>query len=288
MRLKFLKEKISQVVIAAVVLSALNTAALASNIPSIVEVPAGKFIAGSNLAEREYGYAIDEMVYGHTVTRDRKWYDYERPRSVENIAAFNITKTPITNSQYNAFIEATGHKAPQVDKSTWDAYGLIHPYERSLRFQWHGYKMPDGRGGHPVTMVTIADVKAYANWLSAKTEQTWRLPTELEWEKAVRGTDGRYFPWGNEFDATKLNSHDNGPFDTVPVGSFPQGVSPFGVLDGAGQVFEWVSDSPQANRHIVKGGSWDDQGCGTCRAAASHTRPDTIKHILVGFRLVRK
>lgn len=258
----------------------------ASEIPETVLIPSGSFITGSDQTEREYGYTIDEKAYGHTVTRDRGWYDFEAERGQVNTGAYYIALTPITNEQYNAFITSTSHIAPQVDEQTWKYYRLIHPYERSIKFQWPNNEMPKGRGKHPVTMVTIADVTAYAAWLSEKTGKFWRLPTGLEWEKAMRGTDGRYFPWGNEFDASKLNSHDNGPFDTVAVASFPDSASPFGVLDGAGQVFEWIADSPRKNRHIVKGGSWDDQGCGTCRIAASHTRPDTIKHILVGFRLI--
>ena len=133
-----------------------------------------------------------------------------------------------------------------------------------------------------------ADAQAYANWLSAQTGERWRLPYESEWEKAVRGTKGNYFPWGNEFVPTYLNSHDAGDFATTPVGIFPKGASEYGVLDGAGQVFEWTMTKAGEGRRIVKGGSWDDKGCGICRSAARHSRPEALKHILIGFRLVRK
>ena len=145
-----------------------------------------------------------------------------------------------------------------------------------------------GREDHPVVLVSHSDAIAYATWLSRETGQLWRLPSEAEWEKAVRGTDGRRFPWGDAFDPARLNSHDEGPFDTVPVGRIRAGASPYGLLDGAGQVFEWTATPAGPGRHIVKGGSWDDKGCGVCRPAARHGRPDNIKHILIGFRLVRE
>jgi formylglycine-generating enzyme required for sulfatase activity len=173
-----------------------------------------------------------------------------------------------------------------VDKATWNGYGLIHPFERTRRHAWHNGRPPKGRVDHPVVLVSHADARAYATWLSARTGQIWRLPNALEWEKAARGVDGRHFPWGDAFDPALLNSHDLGPFDTRPVGQFPAGASSFGLLDAAGQVFEWTSSPGNPGRYLVKGGSWDDKGCGVCRPAARHARPQNIKHILIGFRLV--
>ena len=135
-------------------------------------------------------------------------------------------------------------------------------------------------------MATWDDANAYAEWLSKKTGRKWRLPTELEWEKAARGDSGRIFPWGNNWDPTLLNSYDRGPFDTMPVGKFSDGQSPYGMRDAAGQVFEWTSTPAGKGRYIVKGGSWDDKGCGVCRASARHSRLHSIRHILVGFRLI--
>ena len=137
-------------------------------------------------------------------------------------------------------------------------------------------------------LVSLADAEAYADWLSTVTGKRWRLPTAKQWEKAARGTDGRRFPWGDTYKPHYLNSHDQGPFDTVPVGSYPEGASPFGMLDPAGQVFEWTRTATNAERRLVKGGSWDDRGCGVCRPAARHGRPATLKHILIGFRLVHE
>ena len=92
-------------------------------------------------------------------------------------------------------------------------------------------------------------------------------------------------------DILHIDSADGGPHDTVAVGSYPAGDGPYGLHDGAGLVFEWTA-TPAGNdrsgngRYIVKGGSWDDRGCGVCRPAARHGRPAALRHILIGFRLV--
>ncbi len=255
--------------------------------PATVYVPAGFFMAGSTRTEREMAYGLDEAAYGHSRTRTRKWYENERDFKTLSTRAYYISQTQITNQQYAAFIHDTGYPVPGVDRQTWDSYGLIHPFERTRRFAWQNEGYPVGRGDHPVVLVSYDDAQAYARWLSRLTGDHWRLPDEEEWEKAARGPDGQIFPWGNVFDPERLNSHDSGPFDTTNVGSFPSGDSPYGLRDGAGQVFEWTSSSYTEGRYVVKGGSWDDKGCGICRAAARHTRAGDLKHILIGFRVVR-
>lgn len=258
-------------------------------VPETVPIPAGTFIAGSDTAEREMAYRLDEAAYGHNRTRQWGWYDSERTRREITLPAFEITRTPIANAQYAAFIRDTGHPAPDVDAKSWRSYGLIHPYERTRRHAWRDGSPPPARAEHPVVLVSHDDARAYARWLGSLTGDDWRLPTELEWEKAARGTDGRHFPWGDRYEPGRLNSHDAGPFDTVPVGRYPSGASPFGLLDAAGQVFEWTAThAPGQGRYLVKGGSWDDKGCGVCRPAARHGRPAGLKHILIGFRLVRE
>jgi formylglycine-generating enzyme required for sulfatase activity len=255
-------------------------------LPELTAVPAGPYIAGSDRDEREFAYRLDEAAYGHARTREWKWYENEPARERRETGAYRITRTPITNDQYAAFVAATGHRAPDVDPATWAGYRLIHAYERTRRHAWRDDRPPPGRDTHPVVLVSHGDAEAYAAWLSEATGRVWRLPREDEWEKAVRGDDGRVFPWGDDWDPGRANSHDRGPFDTLPVGSFPAGAGPFGLLDGAGQVFEWTATPAGAGRYLVKGGSWDDSGCGICRPAARHGRPEGIKHILIGFRLV--
>ncbi|MBT3629540.1 MAG: SUMF1/EgtB/PvdO family nonheme iron enzyme [Rhodospirillaceae bacterium] len=254
--------------------------------PQVVSISAGEFIAGSDQAEREAAYALDEAAYGHDRTRQFGWYDRERRRASHRLPAFQITRTAITNAQYAIFVAETGHPAPDVDETTWEDYGLIHPYQRTRRHAWQNGKPPKGRADHPVVLVSHHDARAYAAWLSGRSGKPWRLPSALEWEKAARGSAGRRFPWGDRFDPARLNSHDLGPFDTLPVGQYPAGASPYGLMDAAGQIFEWTDSPGNPGRFLVKGGSWDDKGCGVCRPAARHARPQTIKHILVGFRLV--
>jgi len=255
-------------------------------IPETIEIPQGVFISGSGPAEREDAYRLDEAAYGHSRTREWGWYDSERKRGKINTTRYRITKTLITNAQYRVFVRETGHPAPDVDEDTWNSYGLVHPYKRTRRHAWKNGAPPDGRLHHPVVMVSHADAQTYGEWLSKKTGKIWRLPSEAEWEKAARGTDGRWFPWGDSYDPKRLNSHDLGPFDTVPVDSVNGGESPFGLVDPAGQVFEWTSTNAKKGHYLVKGGSWDDKGCGICRPAARHSRPESLKHILIGFRLV--
>lgn len=256
--------------------------------PELVTIPAGPFVRGSDQHERESAYRLDEAAYGHSVTRQQQWYAQELPRSEAYTAAYAITRTPITNAQYARFVAATGHRVPAVDAATWLSYGLLHPHSATRRFAWHQGSYAEGRGDHPVVLVSRADAEAYAQWLSAVSGRAWRLPTSIEWEKAARGREGWHFPWGERFDAQRLNSADAGPFDTVPVGRYPQGASPFGLLDVAGQVYEWTATPAGPGRALVKGGSWDDRGCGVCRPAAGHGRPVALKHILIGFRLVRE
>lgn len=257
------------------------------NLPVMLPIPAGPYMRGSGRPQREAAYRLDEAAYGHSVTRRQRWYESEFPYGPHETGAYEITRDLITNRQYAHFVADTGHRAPEVSAEEWAAYGLVHPFARTRRHAWTNGRPPAERLDHPVVLVSHSDALAFAAWLGRRHGGTWRLPSEAEWEKAARGTDGNWFPWGMAYEPGRLNSHDKGPFDTLPVGSFPAGNSSFGLRDAAGQVFEWTATSSSAGRYIVKGGSWDDKGCGVCRPAARHGRPETLKHILIGFRLVR-
>jgi len=253
-------------------------------LPYTLDIPAGGFLAGSTKEERELAYSLDEAAYGHSRTREQGWYERERDMAQVETSAFSIMQTLVTNQDYARFIEATGRAVPDVDEATWKGYGLVHPFERTRRHAWVEGRPPEGREEHPVVLVSHDDAEAYAAWFSETTGEAWRLPTEIEWEKAARGLDAYTFPWGNEWDPEALNSHDQGPFDTQPVGSYLHGASPFDMLDAAGQVFEWTATASRGGdtRFFVKGGSWDDKGCGVCRPAARHGRPADLRLVREG------
>jgi formylglycine-generating enzyme required for sulfatase activity len=166
----------------------------------MVFIPAGEFLMGSDPQE------------------DKAAEDNEQPQHRLYVPDYYLAKTPVTNAQYRAFVQASSHKKPD---------------------HWAEGRPPRGREEHPVVLVSWYDAMAYCRWLSEVTGGTYGLPSEAEWEKAARGTDGRIYPWGHEWDATRCNA-GNVVGDTTPVGAYPQGASPYGILDMAGNVWEWT------------------------------------------------
>lgn len=249
----------------------------------MVYISKGEFIMGSTPEEIESGYKLDEDLHKSFAARKYRWFESEKRNKVL-IESYFIDILLVTNEDYLNFVKETKHRYPFVNEATWKGYNLIHPYKTVRRFLWKDSYYPKGREEHPVVLVDKGDGEAYCKWRGEKEGRKLRLPTEEEWEKAARGTEGRIFPWGDTFIPAYLNSYDSGPYDTVPVGSYPDGKSPYGLLDMAGQVFEWTSTPGKTKgRYIVKGGSWDDFP-GVVRSAAHHERPKDIKHVLIGFR----
>jgi len=181
-------------------------------VPEVVPVPAGPFTMGTR---REDIPALVKKYGGET-----EWYEQEVPQYEVNLPAFEIGRYPVTNREYQAFIRGAGYRPP--------AY-------------WEGDEYPPGKGDHPVVNVTWRDAVAYCRWLNKQTGRSFRLPTEAEWEKAARGSDRRQYPWGDEFDPAKCNIREGGPGGTTPVGQYPEGASPYDILDMAGNVWEWCS-----------------------------------------------
>ena len=173
----------------------------------------------------------------------------EKPRHEVELDAFWIMQTEVTNEQYEKCVTADVCSPPF--NPDWGADDF-----------WANYDT------HPVTEVTWEQAATYAEWAGG------RLPTEAEWEKAARGTDGRRYPWGNTTPSEQRLNYNDNVGDTQPVGSYPDGASPYGALDMAGNVWEWVADwygeeyyatSPRENptgpaqgeRRVLRGGAYD-------------------------------
>jgi formylglycine-generating enzyme required for sulfatase activity len=174
-----------------------------------------------------------------------------------NLPAFEIDKYEVTKAQYFQFVEETGHNAP------WGTY-------------------PAEQADYAVTNVSWEDAKAYCEWAGK------RLPSEAEWEKAARGTDGQLYPWGNEWRDRLANTKESGAGGVMPVGSYPDGVSPYGVEDMAGNVWEWVEDWSSATQDtkVMRGGAWNALRQWTQTYARNWNRPGNALDNL-GFRCVR-
>ena len=153
--------------------------------------------------------------------------------------------------------------------------------------------------------VSLEDAVAFAQWVSRLTRHNCRLPTEAEWEKAARGVDGRLYPWGNVWEAHKLNSYETGPDHTTVVGQYsPLGDSPCGAMDMSGNIQEWCSDWYNATEYqrrgkvthqprgprtgitrVVRGGSFENYGVAARCACRNDAHPG--RHVYsIGFRLV--
>ena len=144
----------------------------------MVFIPAGSFLLGSTEDQIEAEY----QSYGGS----RALFESEYPQRSVTLEAFYIDRTEVTQQQYSTFVGATGREDPFVDRDWASLYN------------WAQGEYPEGLGDHPVVLVSYDDAKAYCQWAGKS------LPTEAEWEKAARGTDGRRYPWGDEWEKSRL------------------------------------------------------------------------------------
>jgi formylglycine-generating enzyme required for sulfatase activity len=192
---------------------------------------------------------------------------------------------PVTHTDFHRFVLATGAPEPWVDEERWQAFDVGYGYPAALRHAWkHGAPSP-ARATHPVVLVDHTQAEAYCAWWGEQHGGLGSLPTELQWEKAARGDDGRAYPWGDGFDIAAANTLESGRRDTVPVGALPRSASPFGVQDMAGNVFEWTRTRSGERAFVVKGGAWNSDAT-TARCSARHARPPWLRHVAIGFRCV--
>lgn len=239
-------------------------------------IPEGPFWIGSHASERRLAYTLSSQA-----VREARWFEAELPRGRRSLHAFCIDRFLVTQAEYAAFVAATDHRPPGIQRDEYMRQGfLVHDYDREVtRYLWRDGRPPDGLADHPVVLVSAGDAEAYCRWRGAGL----RLPTEAEWEKAARGDRGWIFPWGNRWDPDRLNSAARGPGGTTPVGGHPAGASSYGLFDAVGNVFQWTASTLPDGRRVVKGCAWDDEA-GLCRPAFRHGRPSGSRHILIGFR----
>lgn len=184
---------------------------------------------------------------GNFLMGDDTGSECEKPQHTVYLGGYWIYKYEVTVAQYRKFCAATGEHMPCAPEWGWN-------------------------DDSPIVISSWDEADAYARWADA------RLPTEAEWEKAARGTDGRRYPWGNDWDKSRCNSWESGLSRTASVGSYPSGASPYGCQDMAGNVWEWCQDwydssyysrtpaggwnDPQGpssgSYHVLRGGSWND------------------------------
>ncbi len=177
--------------------------------PAMVHIPAGEFLMGSNPQKVENAMG------------------WEQPRHRVFLPDYYLSKTPVTQAQYALFVAACDQPAP--------------PY-------WGGQVPPEADRNHPVVDVSWYEALAYCAWLSEQGPKRYRLPSEAEWEKGARGPwmaeelfeSDRTYPWGDRWDPRKCNTRESGHEATTPVDVYPKGVSPYGLLDMAGNVWEWT------------------------------------------------
>ncbi len=231
--------------------------------PEMILIPAGEFLMGSDDPNKDINAGSDEQ-----------------PQHSVYLPDYYLAKTPVTNAQYLVFVRAQKYRPPEHWRRN---FGQVFPYEEN----------------HPVVNVTWQDVLAYCRWLSGVTGKPYSLPSEAEWEKGARGTDGRIYPWGDLWDARRCNTNEGSQEDTTPVGAYLSGASPYGLLDMAGNVDEWTrSASPfypydpkdgrenleTKDHRIVRGGSF----LNTATSARCASRSGWPPHFLCshsGFRV---
>ncbi len=315
-----------------------------------VQVPDGPFLMGSTDDEIERWKTwivqkVEEGTYGAEEFSKEQvleillaWLEGERGQHQLETPAFLISRYAVTNAHYGCFVESGGYDDPAWwggEESLGWAWRKGEP-----RWEWQRTDRPDywhdpRFGGHnqPVVGVTWYEAMAFCQWLTSQLReadhplQIWnsgrvdtyelgfetfavRLPTEAEWEKAARGTDGRTWPWGNDWDETRSNTGETGLGQTSPVGILPAGDSVHGLADAVGNVWEWTSSlwGPDWQRpafgypyraddgreetspgddisRVLRGGSWDSHR-EYARCPHRLRGPTDFSDVYIGFRCV--
>lgn len=254
-------------------------------LPEFSPLPGGEFWMGST--DAEVARAVKET--------GQEWAKRELPRHRVAVSAFALAKYPTTNAMFAHFIEAEGYTNPQwwkgIPTAFWRGDGTVKDYYGGVRSQ--PYLWDDARfngANQPVVGVSWYEAVAYCRWLTATLHDgyEYRLPTEAEWEVAARGQAARRYAWGDDWKAEIANTQELGLGVTTPVGLFPAGATPEGVLDLTGNVWEWCADwydgkeyarrvgqvvrdpggPDKGESKVLRGGSWRDNAPWGVRCAS--------------------
>ncbi|MEA3309847.1 MAG: SUMF1/EgtB/PvdO family nonheme iron enzyme [Chloroflexota bacterium] len=258
--------------------------------PQLVTIPAGPFLMGTPESE------LDEL---EKLGRTREYIEREVPQHEVTLDEYAIARYPITNAEFERFIEDGGYD----NSDYWTDAGWQWKEKESWTQPRYWDDDKWNTPSQPVVGVSWYEAVAYCRWLSEKSGKTYRLPTEAEWEKAARGTDGRRYPWGADWDASLCNNKESGPGQTTPVGERPEGESPYGVEELVGQVWEWCrtkyssypyqpndgrEDEDGGETRILRGGSWySSDPAGVCRCGCRVRNDPWDWDFNRGFRCVR-
>ncbi|MFQ5739731.1 MAG: formylglycine-generating enzyme family protein [Acidobacteriota bacterium] len=199
-----------------------------------VRVAGGPFLFGASERQIKFYISHSTMNFPGMVESIRR--TFVTPQRNESTPDFYLDQFEVTNQQFAQFLEATDYRSEE---------------RKDFLKHWNGNEVPDWAATFPVVWVSLTDAQAFCRWRGA------RLPTEVEWEKAARGGDGRYFPWGNV--VPTRDRANFGSRQAEPVGNRPQDLSPYQVYDMGGNVAELTETIVQAGgveRVVVRGGSY--------------------------------
>lgn len=243
--------------------------------PPMIAIPSATVTIG--LKESEVERIITEFSqYGV----QREWIEKECPTKTVFIDSFALGKYCVTNQEFLYFLQDTNY----------------HEFPNSWPFGIY----PSARANYPVYSISHDAALSYTKWLSEKTGRLFCLPSEIQWEYAATSTDGREYPWGNEFITDHCNSVESGIIDATPIGIFPAGVGPFGHMDLAGNVEEYTSDTyySYSENKVIRDDLWLTQGPNyfvarggsftrfrdLCRTRRRHGKYNSELYVM-GFRL---
>lgn len=199
---------------------------------------------------------------------------------------YEIGIYPVTNNQYKRFYDAGGYN----NDAYWTPAGLEWRGKERITAPLYWMEERWNKPDYPVVGVSWYEVQAYCNWLSVKENRNYHLPTEAQWEKAASWDEEkqhvRIYPWGDQFDQEKCNTAELESGGTTSVERYPQGRSPYGCHDMAGNVWEWTDNWFDKDSKVLHGGSWHNSR-GSARCASSYGYSPSYRLNYVGFRCSR-